>query len=455
MFKNVLKIAIPVSVENILSNTGIFLMTLMLTKLGEVPVAVNGIAGQASFLVILFLFGLNSGGGIFLAQFWGKKDYDGISKTTGLMLVSSLLISTVFFVLTFFFPTFFASIFSKDQLVITSSAEFLRIISLSYFAISLEVVFRTFLRSIELAVIPMESYIFGTMLQVGLAYLLTFGHFGFPKLGYVGIAWAPLVGPYFIPAYPLLRITLSHLKISLFNFAIPRSFLKRFLNYAAPTTLNEIAWSLGMTVYGIVFGRMGTKVYAARNVLSSFENYVWTFTFGLVIASAVLVGKMIGEMHYSEALSFAKKMLKVNVLIGTLSAGLIILVYYFLLPGFKLEYETKRMLTLAMWVMFVGAPIKAFNGTAIVGVLRAGGDAKFAFLLESSTLWLIGVPLAYIGAFVWNLDMPLVYALTLSDELVKSIVAYFRIKSNKWIRNVTLEEPVIVNEALRSVEHEL
>ncbi|ODN30994.1 MATE family efflux transporter [Fervidobacterium thailandense] len=449
MLKNVLRIAIPVSVENILGNTGIFLMTLMLTKLGEVPVAVNGIAAQASFLVILFLFGLNSGGGIFLAQFWGKKDYEGISRTTSLMVLFSLVISTIFFVLTFFFPTFFAGIFSKDPTVVKESFEFLRIISFSYFGIALEVVFRTLLRSVERATIPMESYIFGTTVQVGLAYVLTFGHFGFPKLGLMGIAWATLVGRYLIPAYQILRIVFSDLKFSFFNPGVPRSFLRKFLSYATPTTLNEIAWSLGMTMYGVIFGRMGTKVYAARNVLSSFENYVWTFTFGLVIAAAVLVGKMIGEMRYQEALQFAKRMLKVNVLVGTVSAGLILLVYYVLLPGFKLELETKRMLTFAMWVMLIGAPIKAFNGMAVVGVLRAGGDAKFAFLLESSTLWLIGVPLAYIGAFVWNLDMPVVYALTLSDELVKSILAYLRIKSNSWMRNVTLEEPTVL------VEHEV
>ncbi len=444
MIKDILRIAIPVSVENLIANTGTFILTIFLSRLGDVEVAVNGIANQGSFLVILFLFGLNTGGAIFVSQYWGKKDYAGIKRTSTLMIYSSIVIATAFFALTFFFPSIFTRIFTNDPRVIETSVLFLRIISLSYFGLALEIAFRTLLRGIEQAKIPMESYIFGTILQIFLAYTLLYGKFGFPNIGLLGIAIATTVARFFIPLYQIVRATLLKVPYSFNISIIERTFVKKFFEFATPTTLNEIAWSLGMTVYGIIFGRMGTNVYSARNILSSFENYVWTFTFGLVIGTSVIVGKYIGKTEYDKAHSFGKKMLLINAVIGFLSAIIIIVVYYILMPTFKIDVQTKKMLTATMWVMLFGAPIKAFNGAGVVGVLRAGGDAKFAFILETITLWAIGIPLALIGAFVFKLSLPFVYLLTLSDEIAKAIVVYFRIRGNKWIRNVTVTTEEIV-----------
>ena len=453
MLKDILRIAIPVSLENIIANTGTFVLTILLSQLGEVEVAINGVANQGSFLVILFLFGLNTGGAIFLAQYWGKNDTESIKKVLSLMVYFSLFISFIFFIITFFFPKFFIGIFSNDKNVIERGTLYLQIISVSYFGLALEISFRTFLRSIERAVIPMISYIYGTIIQIGLAYVLLKGLFNFPKLGIMGIAIAITVSRFIIPIYQIIKATILRLPYTFSTKGVSSQFLKKFLQYATPTTLNEISWSLGMTVYGIIFGRMGTQTYAARNILSSFENYVWTFTFGIVIASSVIVGKYIGRMEYEKAQKFSKRILFWNTLIGLLSAFIIILVYYMIYGNFELEKSTKLILTYSMWVMVIGAPIKAFNGAAIVGILRAGGDAKFAFLLETFTLWCLGVPLAFFGAFVWKQPLPVVYALTLSDEVVKSVIAYFRIHSKKWIRNVTLSEDAIVSPVGVDGEH--
>lgn len=442
MLKSILKIAIPVSLENIIANTGTFILTILLSQLGEVEVAINGVANQGSFLVILFLFGLNTGGAIFLAQYWGKKDTENIKKIMSLMIYFSLLISLAFFVLTFFFPKVFIKMFSNDTRVIDRGILYLRLISISYFGLALEISFRTLLRSIERATIPMMSYVYGTIIQIFLAYGFVKGLFGLPKLGLVGIAISLIVSRFVIPLYQILRASTLKLPYTFSLSGISRNMLSKFLEFATPTTLNEIAWSLGMTVYGIIFGRMGTQAYAARNILSSFENYVWTFTFGIVIAASVIIGKYIGQMEYEKAQHFAKKILVWNFVIGLLSAVIVIVVYYILYPTFKIEENTKKILTYAMWVMLIGAPVKAFNGAAIVGVLRAGGDAKFAFLLETFTLWCLGVPLAFIGAFIWKQPLPVVYALTLSDEVVKSVIAYIRIKSKKWIKNVTISPEI-------------
>ncbi|MFN3691502.1 MAG: MATE family efflux transporter [Fervidobacterium sp.] len=442
MLRDILKIAIPVSLENIIANTGTFVITILLTQLGEVAVAVNGVANQGSFLVILFLFGLNTGGAIFLAQYWGKQDFENIKKILSLMTHFSLLIALIFFILTFFFPKVFIQIFSNDENVIQKGTPFLRIISISYFGLAIEISFRTFLRSIEKATIPMMSYVYGTIIQIVLAYGFLKGFLVIPNMGLYGIALAITISRFVIPLYQIFKAKLLKIPFTYSLKGISKRTLKTFLKYATPTTLNEISWSLGMTVYGIIFGKMGTKTYAARNILSSFENYVWTFTFGIIVAGSILIGKYIGKMEYEKAQKFGKKILLWNIFIGLLSATAILIIYYTISKNFDLEAETKRLLTYTMWIMVMGSPVKAFNGAAVVGILRAGGDAKFAFLLETFSLWIFGVPLAFLGAFVWKQPLPVVYGLTLTDEIVKSVIAYIRIRSRKWIRNVTVEQKV-------------
>ena len=452
LVKDILKIAIPVSIENILANTGIFILTILLSLVGEREIAINAISNQASFLVNLFLFGINTGGAIFVSQYWGRKDEESIKRVFGLMLTSSMIIAAAFFAFTFFFPGTFVHIFSKDSSLFNDSILYLKIISFSYFGIALEVAFRTFLRGIEKANIPMESYIVGTAAQLLLAYGFLNGRLGLPKLGITGVAIAITISRYVISFYQIMRAYYLNLPYTFSLRGISRDLFKRFVKFATPAALNEIAWSLGMTMYGIVFGWMGTESYAARNVLSSFENYIWTLALGITTASSVIVGKLVGKESYEKAVDFSKKIMLVNSLVALGTAFVTIAAYYILLPTFDLTSSSKYMLTLSMWIMLVGSPIKALNNVAIVGILRAGGDSKYAFLLETSTLWGLGVPLAFIGAMVWKQSLPVVYALTLSDEVAKAIIVYFRIRSKKWMKNVTISTEEAILEA---AEHEI
>jgi len=452
LVKDILKIAIPVSIENILANTGIFILTILLSLVGEKEIAINAISNQASFLVNLFLFGINTGGAIFVSQYWGKKDEENIKRIFSLMLISSMIIAAAFFVFTFFFPGTFVHIFLKDSSLFNDSILYLQIISFSYFGIALEVAFRTFLRGIEKANIPMESYVVGTAAQLLLAYGFLNGRLGLPKLGITGVAIAITISRYVIPFYQIIRAYYLNLPYTFSLKGISRDLFKKFVRFATPAALNEIAWSLGMTMYGIVFGWMGTEAYAARNVLSSFENYIWTLALGITTASSVIVGKLVGKESYEKAVDFSKKIMLINALIGLGTAFVTIGAYYILLPTFDLTSSSKYMLTLSMWIMLVGSPIKALNNVAIVGILRAGGDSKYAFILETSTLWGLGVPLAFIGAMVWKQSLPVVYALTLSDEVAKAIIVYFRIRSKKWMKNVTISTEEAI---LESAEHEV
>ena len=128
LVKDILKIAIPVSIENVLANTGIFILTVLLSLVGEREIAINAISNQASFLVNLFLFGINTGGAIFVSQYWGKRDVENIKRVFSLMFISSMLIATAFFVFTFFFPATFVHIFLKDSSLFNDSILYLQII---------------------------------------------------------------------------------------------------------------------------------------------------------------------------------------------------------------------------------------------------------------------------------------------------------------------------------------
>ena len=90
-----------------------------------------------------------------------------------------------------------------------------------------------------------------------------------------------------------------------------------------------------------------------------------------------------------------------------------------------------NVVTFFLWV-------RVNNMTTVVGILRAGGDTRFSLFLDGIIIWLVGVPLAYLGAFVFHFPVYLVYLCAMSEEATKWILGLRRYLSRKWINNLTV-----------------
>ncbi|RLL83979.1 multidrug transporter MATE [Petrotoga sp. HKA.pet.4.5] len=442
IYKRIIRIAFPIALQQVIFTSVNFVDTLMIGLLGEVAIASVGLSNQFFFLYNLILFGLVSGGGIFFAQYWGKKDEDGLSRSVALTILSSLLFSIPFFLLSYFTPELVLRFFSPDIEVIKAGIPYLKVIAFSYPLFAITMVFSFMLRSIGKAHLPLIITIIELSTNIVLNYLLIFGKLGFPVLGIKGAAIGTLIARAIGCTATVFIVYVGKLPGRAYFKHVAElnsKFVKNFFHYALPTLANEFAWSLGFTMYTVVYAHMGTDVIAAQRVMSTIEGLAVSVTFSIANAASVIIGNILGVSKFDEAFETSKKALKLAELISVIAAIVGIVTTFLVVDVFDVSEEVKNMVKVTIVISMAFLPVKIFNGMNVVGFLRAGGDTRFSFLVEASTLWLIGVPLAAVGGLLLDLSFSTVYFLTMMEEIIKSIILFFRYRSKKWLRNV-LEE---------------
>jgi putative MATE family efflux protein len=439
-FKTLMRIAVPIASQHFITSSLNAVDVIMIGQLGETAVAAVGLANQVFFLLILLLFGISSGAAMFTAQFWGKEDIESIHKVLGIGLMLGIASSLLFSFAALVFPEFILSIYSKDPAVIALGSTYLRRVALSYVFTSITFSFASVLRSTENVKLPMFVSIVALSINTVLNYLLIFGNFGFPKMGVEGAAIATLI------ARSLECVTLLTLTYRLRTpvaarlselLGFNRDFILRYLRIALPVMFNEMMWSLGITVYNIVYARIGTESIAAVNISATIENMAFVLFIGISNAAAIMIGKRIGANEEDTAFTDGKRTLILGMA-GAVLVGIIILVGKDAVLSLYQISETARqyaslILTITSFVLW----IRVSNMIMIVGIFRSGGDTRFSFILDVGSVWLVGVPFALIGAFVFHLPVYGVVLMIMAEEVVKMFIGFWRFSSRKWINNLT------------------
>jgi len=443
--KTMLGIAIPIILQMLLTNGLSFVDTMMIARLGESEVAAVGLANQMFFLIFLIFFGITSGTGIFVAQFWGNHDKKGIHHVVGLSLVGSMLFAVPFAVVSWLLPHELMRLFTPDPLVVQLGVEYLRVIAPSYILSGISFSFAMALRSIEKPRIPLAATAISLGLNTLMNLVLIFGLLGFPALGVRGAAIATLISRG-VELIVILSLVFSrHLPVAASfreYLGFDREMVKRFFITAGPVLLNEIVWSLGMVMYKIVFARMGTEVIAAANITESIQGLFFVVLMGSGTTAAIMIGKKIGEGKKDDAVQFARYFLIQGILSGIILGIIMSSTAPAIVLLLNMKPETTALVSLTLVALGILLPIKAFNLHMIIGVLRSGGDTRFSFIAEFIGVWGIGVPMAFIAGLYFKLSLPFVYLLIGLEEILKFIMTSRRFRSGKWINTLTREKSI-------------
>lgn len=441
-YKTMFGIAIPIALQNLILSSVNLVDVFMVGKLGETSISALGLANQILFLLILFLFGINSGGSIFMAQFWGKKDLKNMHKVLGLVLSISILVSGLFFILTQTIPELLIRAYTPDHDVITLGAGYLRIVGWSYLLTAISFVFSIQLRNIGKTTVSVVSSVISLILNISLNYVLIFGHFGFPALGVAGAAIATSVARsvecIFIVCCVYLKkysLASSFKEMAAFN----SKFVKSFLQTASPVIFNEIIWAIGMTTYSALYGRMGTSSLAAFNIAGSIDRILFVAIMGLSSACGVMVGNKIGENDNEEAFNYSVRFSFVTVAVSIIISFSVVIIIEPILGFYNISLEVAKSTKYIIIIIACILPFKGFNCANIVGSLRAGGDTRFCLMMDIMGVWLIGVPFAFFGAMYLHLPVYFVFLLASSEEIFKITFVLKRLLSKKWIKNLVNE----------------
>lgn len=438
-YKKALVIALPIVIQNFITSSLNIVDTMMIGKLGENEIAAVGIANQYFFLLNILIMGLFSGIGIFISQYFGKKDDKNIKKLVGIGLIAAIVVGGIFTLIAQVAPEGIISIFNKDGQVIKLGAEYLVIVSISYIFTAITFNYGIASRCIEKTAVPMVASSIALLTNTVLNYCLIFGNFGMPKLGVEGAAIATLIARVieFIIMVGYVYYSKNMLAANVKElFSFDFSFAKRIWITILPVLLNEACWGLGSVMYNVIYGRIGTQAIASVQIATTINNLFMVVIFGIGNAAFVMVGAKVGKGEYDKAKEYGKNFLVIGTVIGIIIAVSLSLSANAVVSIYDVSEQVKVWSKLILYVTSIVMIVRVYNIIAIVGVLRGGGDVKVSFLIEGITMWCIGVPLALVGAFVFNLPVYLVYALCTFEEITKAVACFKRMRSSKWIKNL-------------------
>ena len=435
-YSSLVAIAIPISLQALLQNFVNMLDTIMIGRLGSVEIAAVGLGNQIFFILNMILFGITSGGSVFIAQFWGKKDLAGIRKSLGLMTLIAFVVSFIFTIVCLLIPNQLIRLYSPDPQVIKVGGSYLRFVCLSYVPTAISFSITLALRSTERVKLPLVCTSISLFTNLIANYLLIF----VAGLGVKGAAIATVISR-IIELVILATWSYSHkyeicgkLKELLgFN----RYFIVKFLKIAFPVIINETFWGLGTSVYNAIFAHAGTNAFTAYSITGTISQLTWVFCMGFGNGIGVLIGKRIGEKKIDEAKTYAKRSMWFMPLIGAF-VGVFLVPLSKLLPiFFNVDQEIIKTATAILMILIFVYPFNSFCMNWIVGVCRAGGDTVFSAVAEIVVLWCVAIPLGYVAAFVLHLPAPMIYLFFCSESIVKAIIGAIRVLSGKWLHEVT------------------
>ncbi len=437
----VLALALPIALQNLLSSSLAMVDNLMIGRLGDIAVGAVGVSAQIAQLVNIFLFGITSGGTIFVAQFWGKKDLAGIRRTYGLVMTCCAAVSLLASILISAFPEVILGFYTNSDLIIDEGAKYLRIAAFSYVGIAVNLGFCTVLRSTEQVRLPVISNLISVLVNVFFNAVLIFGYLGFPKLGIQGAAIATVIASLVNPAFIftvsyfkkyILRASLKEM----FNF--PKGFIPKFASVSLPVFLNEAMWAMGVAGVNMVYGRMGESNIAALTITRTVENLAFVLIIGLCNACGVMIGKSIGKGDNDKALTYAKRFTVLVPCICIVIGSLIILLRAPILSLFSLSKDALFAAMCLLLIYGLEMPLRNIPFISIVGIFRAGGDTKKGMLYDVVFLWSLALPVAIVLGLVLKWEFLTVYPVVLLvEDIPKTFFCVRYILSGKWMHSVT------------------
>ncbi len=439
-YKTLITLCIPIIIQNLLSTLINMVDTVMVGGLGEVSVASIGIANQYFFLYNMALSGIVGGAGLFIAQFYGKSDKGNIRKITGLSVISSVILGILFAILAIFSPNFIINFFSADKEVIRITTNYFSIIGFCYPIIAISTVFSMGSRSVRNPKLGMICSTISLSINIILNYVFIFGKFGMPALGASGAALATVIARiielillityiYFIKHDYELRFTLKDVKL------INKDLYKTYMSKTIPTFLNDTLWAFGTVLYAVAYSKSGTSAIAASQIASSTGNFFIMTAVCIAIGASIMIGNELGADNIKKAVEYTKRFSILVTVAGILFGGLLIISTPILLKIFSVSSALAPDIIKIFIVMGVLMALKTFNTFIIIGVLRSGGDTKYALLLEMGCMWFVSLPITFFAAYK-GVPIYILVGLTYTEEVAKFIFGVPRVLSRKWANNI-------------------
>ena len=447
-YRSAIALMLPMILQNLVTNFMALADSFMVGALGETELAAVTMANSVFYVLSLIIFGIQSGTGVLVAQYYGKGRLDAINRIMGMGYYVSLGLTALIALLSFFFPMQLMQLVTNNPDLWEPGAEYARIVGFSYVCMAFSGVYIAVQRSMENPGLGAILLTVSGALNILLNYMFIFGKWGAPAMGCAGAAVATLLsrvlevlvvtGCFFrskrLPVKPGLMLRPG------------RIIAGDFIKYSLPVVLNEGMWSLAMSLFSIIMGHMpnSTPILAAYTIAGNIDRMAAVALFAAGNAAAVIIGRDIGCGDTKEIYGKGVALNFVCFVTGIISMGILLTIRATLLDGFifplmDISAEAGELAKMMLTFIAVVMPLRSLNLCNIVGVFRGGGDVRFGLICDIGPLYCVCLPAAALCGLVFGLGITAVYVCICLDDFCKVFLCLPRLRSGKWINSVTRE----------------
>ena len=448
-YRRTLAVAIPIIIQNGITNFVSLLDNIMVGQVGTMPMSGVSIVNQLLFIFNLCVFGASSGAGIFTAQFHGSGDHKGITHTFRFKVLVCSLISLVGIAIFSLLNTPLIGLYLTGEgdpmaaaQALSSAQDYLAVMLWGLIPFALTTAYSSTLRECGQTTVPMVAGVCAVLVNLVLNYCLIFGHFGLPEMGVRGAALATVISRYvelaIVAAWTFLHADQQKfIRGAYRSIYIPKKLLWGMITKGMPLMINEFLWSMGIATMNQAYSTCGLDVVPAMNISSVLFNLGSVAFMALGASVGIIMGQMLGAgVKEAELRDTNRKLVALSVASGIFFGSVLAAASPFFPRLYNADASVRDLATILICITACTIPFNSYTNAAYF-TLRSGGKTMVTFLFDSCFVWSICVPLAYCLSRFAKLPIIPLYVICQSAELLKCTLGFIMIRQGKWIQNLT------------------
>ena len=448
-YQRMLAIAIPMIIQNGITNFVNMLDNIMVGQVGTIPMSGVSIVNNLIFVFNLCIFGATSGAGIFTAQFHGAGEEDGVRHTFRFKFLISIALTLIGAMIFTLGNEYLIGLYltgdgdaATASMILAEGCKYLRMMIFGFLPFALTQAYASNLKETGNTIVPMVAGIAATLINLVGNYMLIFGHFGAPAMGVEGAALATVISRYaefaIVAGWTHLHSDKhSYIKGAFRSVYIPGKLLKNIVIKGLPLLVNEFFWASGMAIMNQCYSTCGLDVVPAMNIASTLFQLGSVVFLAMGNAVGIIMGQLLGAgTPKAEIQDSNRKLIAFAVVTGGAFGG-VVAVFSGIFPEIYNTTDTVRHLATAL--ICVNAIMMPFNSytNATYFTLRSGGQTMVTFLFDSCFVWMFCVPLAFCLSRFTPISIVPLYAICQGTDFIKCALGAIMIKQGKWIQNLT------------------
>lgn len=415
--------------------------SVMMGAYSETALSGVGICNNIQFFLNMAASGVASGMTVIASQYWGKKDIKPIHRVSAVAMWLGIIFTLLIFAWAALAPENLIRLFTDKVSVIEQAVLYLDIIKHTYMMFTLSTVLLAILRSVETVKIGFYVSLSSFAVNIFLNYILIYGKLGAPEMGIRGAAAATLVSRAIELAVTVIYILFidKKLKMRLRDLLTPdKGMISDYFKTGLPLMMSSVSWGVAMSIQGAIIGRLVESAIAANSIATTLFQVATVICYASGNAACVLIGKTIGENRSLETVKRRSRSLQLIFLgIGVVSSALLLIFKNLIIDFYNATPQTIEITNQFIWILSVTVIGTAYEAPCLCGIVSGGGETSFVLKNDIIFMWCIVLPLSALSAFVFKFPVAVTFACLKADQILKCLVAFFKVNSFNWVKTVT------------------